>query len=239
MSFHHLNAHCLVHASYWCVPQSQPPKPSWRARVQPVQSIQIFQARAIGAREYADKYVHDVRDLGFALMNAGIRVNLNEEKTLTNLASSFRVYFHTFLWFLDIKLTPSQWKGFVPLLVLTCSPEFAGVSVPHVFQEVERIFRIKSFLKQEWHHLQSWWFFPQIDPFQVTDMMQFFAVGGFNFFAQNKEIGADSEGQQGANSRLEVSPAASRVVGGRMLMAALQTPFWSRGGWSNVQVWNW
>lgn len=92
MPFRQPNAHWIVHASY----QSHPPKPSWRARVQPVQSVQIFQARAIGAREYADKYVHDVRELGFALMNAGIRVNLNEEKTLKNLAFSFRVFFPYF-----------------------------------------------------------------------------------------------------------------------------------------------
>ena len=50
---------------------------TWRRR--------LCEARAVGAREYADNYVHDVRDLGFALMNAGIRVNLNEEKTLKKL----------------------------------------------------------------------------------------------------------------------------------------------------------
>ena len=53
-------------------------------------------------------------------------------------------------------------------------------------------------------------------------MIQCFPVEGLNFLAQIKEIGSDSEGQQVANSRLEVSPAASRVVGGRMLM---QTAF--------------
>jgi len=42
----------------------------------------------LGGDEYLDDYAKPVRDLGFALMNAGIRVNLNEANTLKNLASS-------------------------------------------------------------------------------------------------------------------------------------------------------
>ena len=46
------------------------------------------QVKALGGDEYLDDYAKPVRDLGFALMNAGIRVNLNEANTLKNLASS-------------------------------------------------------------------------------------------------------------------------------------------------------
>ena len=46
------------------------------------------QVRAVGVDEYLENYAKQVRDLGFALMNAGIRVNLNEANTLKNLASS-------------------------------------------------------------------------------------------------------------------------------------------------------
>ena len=42
----------------------------------------------MGVDEYLEDYAKPVRDLGFALMNAGIRVNLNEANTLKNLASS-------------------------------------------------------------------------------------------------------------------------------------------------------
>lgn len=42
----------------------------------------------MGNDECPDDYAKPVRDLGFALMNAGIRVNLNEANTLKNLASS-------------------------------------------------------------------------------------------------------------------------------------------------------
>ena len=39
----------------------------------------------VGPRERAGDHVHEVRALGFALMNAGIRANMNEESTLKKL----------------------------------------------------------------------------------------------------------------------------------------------------------
>lgn len=49
-------------------------------------------------------------------------------------------------------------------------------------------------------------------------MMQCLPVEGFNFLAQIKEVGSDCEGQQGTKGCVEVSPAASRVVGGRLVV---------------------
>jgi len=45
----------------------------------------IGEVKALGGDEYLDDYAKPVRDLGFALMNAGIRVNLNEANTLKKL----------------------------------------------------------------------------------------------------------------------------------------------------------
>ena len=43
------------------------------------------EAAVVGPRGRAGDHVREVRDLGFALMNAGIRANMNEQATLKQL----------------------------------------------------------------------------------------------------------------------------------------------------------
>ena len=50
------------------------------------------EVETMGNDERPDDYAQPVKDLGFALMNAGIRVNLNEANTLKNLASSKKLF---------------------------------------------------------------------------------------------------------------------------------------------------